>query len=64
MKVRFENVEIDIWKLKRGTVLLIDNEYVYLEKFKNYGNIFVINSDGYASTYKRESVDYTWIEPH
>jgi hypothetical protein len=72
MKVKFANAEVEIWKLRKGTPLMLSGsgDIVHLKSIdanigknglKVYG-IVTSHYDGYDKEFSSEY--YTWLEPH
>lgn len=65
MKVKFANVEVDVWKLRKGTVLRWGGEYVHLEGFCFFENHVDVKASSYnGKAYSYESRSLEWLEPH
>lgn len=67
MKVNFENCDIEVYKLREGTVLQHAESltFMHLKSFKVYSHsvsIKVLFYDGTCGTYPSDKI--TWLESH
>jgi hypothetical protein len=65
MKVKFANTEVEIWKLRAGTVLRWHGEYVHLKGFWFFDDHVDVKANSYnGKTHCYESTSLEWLEPH
>lgn len=73
MKVRFENAEIDLWKIKKGVVVMKGSTACHISEIglvwdRNGDTVLNIRTKGITDEYiwgqDHISNDLTWIEPH
>jgi hypothetical protein len=69
MKVKFSNAEVDVWKLRKGTVVKYDYHFYHI---KDIVLVDVRHDEFVATLYitcaeiqeRVYSSDVTWLEPH
>lgn len=70
MKVKFKNTEVDIWKLRKGAVVLesIGQKHYYIEGFMTMQQdtpILVLQDCGREGSWMYISTGFLeWLEPH
>jgi hypothetical protein len=72
MKVKFANAEVDVWKLRKGTTLMLSGsgDIVHLKSIdanigKNGLKVYGIMSSHYDGEDRELSSEYyIWLEPH
>lgn len=65
MKVKFSNTDVDVWKLRKGTVLGAGSTFVYLDHFTVFTGKVEVRVEypaKFFETYLSTSLE--WLEPH
>jgi hypothetical protein len=69
MKVQFSNAEVDVWKLRQGTVIKYDYHFYHI---KDIACVDILDNEFIATLYitcaeiqeRVYSSDVTWLESH
>lgn len=69
MKIKFENCEVEIWKLSRNTLVAVEDKFTFINDLtsvdlvngKFIARIYVENM-GYEDYFYSDEI--TWLQPH
>lgn len=66
MKVKFANTEVDVWKLRKGSVVSFHEEFLHIVSFKIYNPaLTILKTSKHDGNFVEANTDFfTWLEPH
>jgi hypothetical protein len=70
MKIKLKNTEVDVWKLRKGVVVMCGGHIGHIDKIAIPNNpllgenVLVVDVTGAYCDHCVMSTDVTWLEPH